>query len=179
MRCDEALDAVQEALDGAGTAMEVAARLPRPVQDHLEACRDCRDAVHELVAIDRLLAETPSLPPMPVEMPQQIMAAIRGVPRLQAIPDEPPPTPLNWLAWALAFTLVVAGLSLFDPSTLVPSLDTWVDGGLAGLQALLAPFAPLCQISIPPEESGSLFSAALVMAAMLFGNWKLGRLQRS
>jgi hypothetical protein len=133
MSCDDAAQAVQEALSGATSPIELGRRLPLAVHQHLERCLECRDAAQDMVALERLL-RTPLADVPPPDLTASVMRAVRG---LSAVPSLASPQPLSvpqgrrrLPVWAAA---VVAGAAaaLFDYAAAAAGLSVGTPWGAA------------------------------------------------
>lgn len=167
VRCEAAVDAIQDVMRGAGTPMALAARLPAAVQDHLQGCPECREAAHELLGLDRVLSTLADEVPVPAALLGGIMDAVRVAP--VAVESPRPP----WGLVAAALALFCGALALVDVGTLsvewpleldVASVTGWLEGLRVGLLAMAEPLgSPVL----------SVVGAIVVLAAALVSSWFL------
>jgi hypothetical protein len=173
MTCDQALDALQDALDagGAGRPPEEEA-LPEAVRGHLEACPGCREAWSELSAIESALFE-PAFEPFaepPASLRPRILAALAAEPAFAPGSAPSRGKPLALLAVAGLIAAVGAAASLLSPAQAPTAPDP-------SREALLAEPFPDASPQQPSPGPAPGFGELEPEGANPLGDWPLVALE--
>lgn len=183
MRCDEAREAIQEALSGEATPLDLAGRLPMPVHRHLVGCVACRAVAHDLLALERgMFAAMAEAPPPPPDMVARIMAGVQGAPVSFV---EPAPAPRRgWVAaagWLLALGGLAAwwGTAVHEDQVMawLWSVATAVSDPLAASVADLASQAEAWMARVP--DGSYMWLVAVLALATAALHWRWSEVPRS
>jgi predicted anti-sigma-YlaC factor YlaD len=111
--------------------MELARRLPPPVQDHLQACPECREAAHELLGLEAALASLAEEVAPPPSLLPDIMRALATAPASA-------PVRRPWALAAAAVILVSIAVVLPDVQHAWSDSVEWLAAWRPDLTPLLA-----------------------------------------
>ncbi|MBM3463778.1 MAG: hypothetical protein FJX76_16905 [Armatimonadetes bacterium] len=170
IRCEAVRKAVDEALNEGRTPMEVGARLPAPVQAHLEQCAPCREAAHGLLATHRALGDALRAPAEPpADAVNAVMARIR---RGEA--PLPEPRRSSWPALAAA-AILIASCAWGMDATQAAWQPEWMALATLLADAGRALFEPLGEwwTAFADFPAPGVSATVVVLLAAAVGNWRI------